>query len=367
MFKRKVLSASLWTLVGNAGQQLISFFLFIYLTRALTVEDFGLMGLAVAFIDVISLLGRFGQVEALQQRETLSRETASTAFWILLVIGLGSLMAICLLATPLAHMLHEPRLAGVLLALSPVCLFLNIGQVHEAFVKRELKYQLIARRSVAAALVSATTAFLAAYNGLGVYALVLQRLAYNLVYSGTLLVTYYWRPRLTFDLREAKDLAVTGLNISASNTISILNLRIIDFLVGVFLGVKVLGYLRVAWRFFDFVSLLVVQPISSVYLATLSSIQSDAAHVRRAYLRFLQIISCVVIPTFLGLGSVAPSFVEVVFGTRWLPSVSIFQMLAVASLSIPIGFLFPPTMIILRRTDTVRSQAIWQAVATATL
>jgi PST family polysaccharide transporter len=367
MFKRKVLSASLWTLLGNAGQQLIGFFLFVYLTHALTVEDFGLMGLAAALIEILSLLGRFGQVESLQQGEILSQRTASTAFWMLLGIGVAVLLAICLLAEPMAALLHQPRLGGVLLALSPVCLLMNAGQVHEAFVKRELKYRLIARRSVAASLASAGTAFWAAFAGLGVYALVLQRLAYILVYSASLIASYRWKPSLAFDPAEAKALAATGLNISASNTVAILNLRIVDFLVGAFLGVTVLGYLRVAWRFLDFVSLLVIQPISSVYLATLSSIQADAAHVRRAYLRFFQVLSCAVVPAFLGLGSVAPSFVQVMFGTRWLASVSLFQLLAVASLSLPIGYLFPPTMIILRRTATVRSQAIWQAVATAAL
>jgi PST family polysaccharide transporter len=365
MFKRKVLSASLWTLLGNAGQQAIGFFLFVYLTHTLSVADFGLMGLAAALIDILSLLGRFGQVESLQQRETLTQRTASTAFWTLAGIGLATLLAVCLLAAPLQEMLRQPGLAGVLLALSPICLLLNVGQVHEAFVKRELRYRLIARRSIAAALASAAAAFCAAYAGLGVYALVLQRLTYAFVYSASLIVSYRWRPSLVFDQADAKALASTGVDISASNTISILNLRIIDLLVGAFLGVTVLGYLRVAWRFFDFVSLLAIQPISSVYLATLSSIQSDAAHVRRAYLRFLRIVACVVIPAFLGLGSIAPSFVEVMFGARWLPSVTMFQMMAIASLSLPIGFLFPPTMIILRRTGAVRSQAIWQAVVTA--
>ncbi len=52
----------------------------------------------------------------------------------------------------------------------------------------------------------------------------------------------------------------------------------------------------------------------------LSGLQSDPARFKRAYQAATQFSCLALYPCFVGLGSVAPDIVEVLFGRRWLPS-----------------------------------------------
>jgi O-antigen/teichoic acid export membrane protein len=97
--KRRVLSASLWSLVGGGGHQAISFFVFIYLARQLSPADIGLMAFAMVFLDVLAAVSRFGQVETLQRYVHLDDRVTSTAFWILTLGGTASFISVLLIAS----------------------------------------------------------------------------------------------------------------------------------------------------------------------------------------------------------------------------------------------------------------------------
>ena len=48
--KTRVLVGSIWSAVGSGAQQVIGFFLFIYIARGVTPADVGLVVLAMVFI-----------------------------------------------------------------------------------------------------------------------------------------------------------------------------------------------------------------------------------------------------------------------------------------------------------------------------
>ena len=59
---------SVYMLIGNSGQMIASLGVFLYLARVLSPADFGAMGIAAAIVDLLTVFGRFGQVEALLQK-----------------------------------------------------------------------------------------------------------------------------------------------------------------------------------------------------------------------------------------------------------------------------------------------------------
>ena len=87
--KQQVFIGSVWSLAGTAGQQTVSFILFVMLARLLAPADFGVMALAAVVIDILALVGCLGQIQALVQREHLDDTAASTSFWMLQAFGLA--------------------------------------------------------------------------------------------------------------------------------------------------------------------------------------------------------------------------------------------------------------------------------------
>lgn len=369
MAGRPALRSSLWMLAGNGGQQVIGFAVFAYLAHTLAVADFGLMALAAAVIDLLTVFGRFGQVEALMQKGRIEDRPASTSFWLLCGIGLALMLAIVMLAAPLAAAFGEPKIFDMLLIMAGVPLLHNLGQVHEAHLRSAFSYRGLAVRNFLAAVLSGVASVAAAAAGFGVYALIIQKLAFTAAYTLSVWIAFPWLPRLQFSRAEAARLSKVGFDVVTANLINMLNPRIVDLFVGYFLGVVALGYLRIAWRLFDFIIQLLIQPISNVAISSFTQWRNDRERIARSFLRYLQFLALVTFPAFIGIGLLSGDLIHVVAGPKWDQSASLLAILATASLAMPVGFLFPPAMIAVGRTDLVRWQALAQTlfVAVATV
>jgi len=365
--KRRVLSASLWSLAGSGGQQAISFLLFIYLARELGPADIGLIALAIVFLDILGTMSRCGQVEALQRYANLEDRVTSTSFWLLTLGGTVSFLSILLIGFALRSFYGQETLGNVLLLLAPLSALQAWNAVPEAMLKHRLDFRLLTIRSWTATLAGGALAIYLVHQELGVYALVGQRLGTAVVRTIMLWALLRWRPRFTFDRGEAWKLLGTGFQIMLANMAGVINLRIADSITGVFLGPQQLGFLRLGWRVFDVIVQFAVMPMSSVALSSFSKLRENPESLRRAYLRLTQFMALASLPAFFGLGVVADVLVPVVLGEKWLPSIGVLQLLGFLILPGTINYFFAPLLVAVGTTRVVLNQSIVQVFVTALL
>jgi PST family polysaccharide transporter len=365
--KRRVLSASLWSLAGTGGQQAISFFLFIYLARQLAPADIGLIALAVVFLDIVGAVSRCGQVEALQRYGNLDSRVTSTSFWMLALAGAASCLSILLAGFTFRAFPDRAAIGNVLLLLAPMSALQAWNAVPEAILKQRLDFRLLTIRTWTATLAGGALAVYMVHLELGVYALVGQRLGTAAVQTIMLWVLVRWRPRFTFDRVEARRLLGTGFEIMLAGLAGIVNLRIADSITGVFLGAQQLGFLRLGWRFGDVIVQFAVLPIAGVALSSFSKLRDNPESLRRAYLRLTQFMALASLPLFFGLGAVADVLVPLLFGEKWLPGVTVLQLIGFLILPGTINYFFAPLMVAVGATRVVLRQSIVQIVATAFL
>lgn len=353
---------SLYMVLGNGGQLVASLGVFLYLARILSPADFGAMGIAAALVDLLTVFGRFGQVEALLQHGADDQKVRSTSFWILTAIGLLSLCFILAVIKPFAWMTGTTVVGPILLILAIVPLVSNLGQVNEAIIRRELRYSGLAIRNVLATLIGAAAAVALAVSGYGVYALAVQKLVFTIVYTAAVLVARPWLPSWTFLVRQARRLLSTGLDVTISNTLQMANGRIVDLSIGTFLGVVSLGITRVAWRLYDFSLQLVIAPLSSVSYSLFTGAAGDESELRRLYLQYVELIAIIAAPIFIGISIVAPDAMVLLAGPKWEGSAFVLSMLSLTVLASCISLIFAPVMVAKASTGLIRRQAIWQAL-----
>jgi polysaccharide transporter, PST family len=82
----------------------------------------------------------------------------------------------------------------------------------------------------------------------------------------------------------------------------------------------VAGYLNLSFRVVDMFWVIAATAVAQVALPLLAGLQFDPARLKRAYQASTQFSCLALYPCFVGLGSVAPDIVEVLFGHRWQPS-----------------------------------------------
>jgi O-antigen/teichoic acid export membrane protein len=109
-------------------------------------------------------------------------------------------------------------------------------------------------------------------------------------------------------------LSVSGLLLGSSIR------RVFTILATSFLGVEAAGYLNLSFRVVDTFWIIAATAIAQVALPLLARLQFDPARLKRAYQASTQFSCLALYPCFVGLGSVAPDIVQVLFGHKWQPS-----------------------------------------------
>jgi PST family polysaccharide transporter len=116
------------------------------------------------------------------------------------------------------------------------------------------------------------------------------------------------------------------------------NQRIVDLVVGYFLGPALLGYLRVAWRMLDLLFEVVVRPIGNVSLTSLPRAQHAGRSLAAEYLPLIRYGAVIIVPMFLGFAVVAPDVVPLIFGAAWQTSAQLLSMLCFIGLFTPLTY-----------------------------
>lgn len=317
-----------WSGIERIGARLLSAALFAVLARLLDPSDFGLIALAYVLTEVLDLLVTFGLSAALVQREELEDGHLHATFWFGLATGLSLAAILFAFADPVAVALGDARLAWPLRVLSINTVLSGTATTPQAVLLREMRFGALAGRTLTASLAGAIAAIAVALLGGGVWALVVQGVVTAVIRTALMWSMAGYRPRLEVEKRHFRDLAGFGAAISGQQTLSIVDSRLDDFLIGRFLGTTALGYYSVGYRLLIVLTDVFVVSANRVLFPVFSKLQAQPERLERAYRQTVRLTSALGIPAFVGVALVADELVRSVFGDRWLPAVPVVQALA---------------------------------------
>ncbi len=198
---------------------------------------------------------------------------------------------------------------------------------YEALLQRQFAFKKLAQRNVVAMIVSGIIGVALAYAGLGIWALVVNRVANSIISTVIIIATMRWRPKFTFSVSTVKPLFAFGLHLGGAGLIQQINRRVPDLMVGAMLGPAPVGIFRVGSRAVNILTDVVIQPMSTTALAAFSRVK-DKGSVGDAYLRVTKACGLLSFPVYYGAAVVAQDFVSVCFGPQWHDSGDVMAMFA---------------------------------------
>jgi len=341
--KSRIIGASIWSFISSAATQISTFIIFIVLARLLGPADFGVVAFAAIFIDLSRGVMLGGIPEALIQRLEWHDDVAQTAFWINVVGSIAFVATICLVCTVLINVQAGSTLPLLVSALSATLLIDALRAVHEARLRREFRYRALATRTVMATIVGGIIGIICALGGMGVWALVINRIASSILQTLIMWSAASFRPRFYMNMTEAKILASFGAQVLSSRLLAQVNTRLPDFIIGAVAGSAALGVYRVGSRSLNFLVQTMITPIQSTALSAFSRLESPPA-VARAYSRFTQICATITFPAFFGAAAIAEEFIDIFFGSQWHMSAPIMSILALGVIATTILQFFQSAM-----------------------
>ncbi|NJL61844.1 MAG: lipopolysaccharide biosynthesis protein [Methylacidiphilales bacterium] len=336
--KEKAIKGILWSVIQNWGSQVISLVVFFVLARLLAPDAFGLVALANIFLALMQTFLNQGFAQALIQTQELKPEKIDTAFWTNLAIGILLTVISWTGAVGIASLFKQPELAPILRGFSVLFLINSASNIQQALLERDLKFKAIAIRSLAGTFVGGCVGISMALSNFGVWSLVCQQIAQEVV--GALLLWYAseWRPKFRFSRHYFGEMFSFGINILGFNFLSFLNTRADDFLIGYFLGTVALGYYAISYRILGVMTQLLISTANQVALPTFSRLQIELEKLRQAFYTATQFTSLISFPVFLGVATLAPELVVLLFGKQWIPSIPVLQILAFSGIFKSVNF-----------------------------
>jgi O-antigen/teichoic acid export membrane protein len=325
---QKATSGVAWSSVFQVCRQLLSLVSVSVLTHKIPPSAYGLVAMAAVLIALFETLRDLGTNKAIIREPVLSDRLVSSVFWI--NAGFGALESVCIfgLATPAALFFHEPRLTGVVRALSGYFLISSFSLIPEALLTRQLAFRRLNAAQYSGAVVGTVAAIVAAFSGGGVWSLVLGQLTGAAATGLALWSLCPHRLRLVIDLEEVRSIASFSLNLSAFAIVNYLSRNVDNLIIGKFLGSTPLGIYQVAYTVMTYPLNNFSQMIGSVLFPAMSQLKDANERIRSAFVRACSLIGLFTFPAMLGLMITAKPFVIVIMGNRWLPVVGLLKVFA---------------------------------------
>ena len=329
------------------------------LARYVTPEEFGLVAMVMAILAITRVLEEFGLGDAMIQQEVINNDQISSLFWINGVVGFLLTCGFASASPLIADFYGRDDLLLISVGLSPLFMLAGLGAQHRAVMRRAFRFRPLAIAQTSSLGVGAIGGIVAAVQGLGVWAIVIQ----NLLAAMTLLVGSWigsgWRPAMVFSFAKVRPMLGYGLNLGASQFLNALTRSLDNILIGRFVGPAAAGAYNRAFQLMMLPGSQLNQPLSSVVVPALSRLQKNPVEYRTLYRGAIEIISSLALPLAVFSGVAAPALVGTLLGPAWNESIPLLRALSPAGLMVSLNIMTGWVYLSLGRTDR---QLRWRLV-----
>jgi O-antigen/teichoic acid export membrane protein len=343
IIKRSIDSVT-WNVGVNFVQIILGFLRTLLLARWLPVSVFGIYGFASSLVDLTGMFAKFGMADAFRHRapETANEEhTAAVHFTLKLIFTLvwGTLMFIGSL------LFAEGQTRALLLALIVIEGGIHLTQTPIIILTRRVQHHRLALVGLYNSIFSTAIVLFLASKGMTLWALLFNNIV-TLVVNVALLYVWkpVWQPRIAWDSSVVDYFLRFGSQNFVAITLWKALDRVDDLWAGFYLGDIALGFYSRAYAFASYPRQILASPINTVVAGTYAELAHDRRLLSRAFffINALLIRSGFFVASLIAL--LAPYFIRLFLGEKWLPMLDAFRLMLVYTLFDPLkmtlGYLF---------------------------
>lgn len=318
--RAKAVRAIYWSIADTLVRQGTLLLFTIVLARLLTPAEFGLVAMLSVFVGIASILVEGGLGAALVQSGNPSQTDKSTLFWAQVALGavLGGGLALC--GPVIATLLQQPSLAPMCIAFGINILISAPASIQTNLAIREMAFAAPVTIGLVAQIVAGVAAVVAALNGAGPWAIILQGMVSSAIYTGCLWFVLPWRPSFSFSVASLRRYSSFGVFTVLTGMFGELENRIGSLLIGRFMGAAETGQYQRAVGLQVLLSRLLSGIVTRVAFPAFSAIQADKPRLLNAVREASFINMALTAPAMWGIALLSEPLTLLIFGPAWASS-----------------------------------------------
>lgn len=316
------------------------------LARVFSTEDYGLMAVIYTIFDLATVFIFRGGIGAkiIQTNEERVKVTCDTAYWLNWLVCSLLFIIQCLAAFPIARVYDNNQLILPICVAALMYLVYPLFLINCALIERENRLKIIAFCTATQSIIINILTVILAVIGMGIWAIVFPMLVTLPIWLIFTWKGHPWRAPKNFTLDNWQEIIHFSKNLLGVELLTKLRLNLDYLIVGRFLGVEQLGLYYFAFNAGSGITNNVVNSLMSALFPHLCATRGDRYKLKSYYLKSLKKISLTVIPIVILQSALAPIYVPIIFGERWVKAIPILILICLSV--IPLTFKYTSSLLL---------------------
>jgi len=308
----------------------------VVLARLLSKYDYGLAALVLTTNEFVNVFTQNGIWDKLiQSDESDLKQLSQTAYCLNWIICGALFITQCLISIPVAWFYKDTQIILPICVMALVYLMIPISLVQASLTQRENRLHVMALANGLQISIDNILTIILAFCGLGMWAIVLPKVIVGPIW---VIVHYFnnpWRPSKEFTLVNWQEIIRFGRSVLGVKLMNTLRNNLDYLIAGRFLGVEALGIYYFAFNAGLGISMSAINAVDSALFPHLCAARSDPAQFKERYFSSLRTIAWIVFPLVILQSSLAPIYVPIIFGQKWLAAIPILILICLSAIPRP--------------------------------
>lgn len=360
--KQKTAQGLFWGLLSSGGTQLLNLIIGIFLARLLSPEEYGIVGMLLIFSLIAGNLQDSGFYTALINIKDIKHNDYNAVFWFNIGVSLTIYAVLFFCAPLIAAFYHQPclvKLSRYVFLSIPISAALIVPT---ALLSRGLRVKEKAIVSLLALVLSGLVGIIMAFKGFSYWSLATQQVLYILISCIGRYACARWCPTFSVDFSPIKRMFAFSYKVLITAVLTTINNNVLTVVFGRLFPAAAVGNYTQANKWNTMANQLVANTVAQVAQPVFTRINDDDERERRVFGKMMRFTAFLAFPAMFGLALVAPQFILVTIGDKWLESIPLLQILCIGGAFIPFYTLYQNLFLSYGKSNTYMWLSIGQIV-----
>lgn len=322
----------MWVAIEKYSIMGIHLIVTMILARLLSPSDFGVITLASVCLAFISLLSEMGLGPAVIQQQEMSQKDIDSTFTFTILVGAFFSLVYFALSWSIADFYHNEKLIPICQLLSLIFFAGTINSLPETLMVKHQRFKEKAVRSLALISITGPLSIIAAYNGMGVYSLLITPFVNSIGIFFYNRRFYSCNIDFHFSLAPIRKMASFSIYQFLFQFVNYFSRNLDKLIIGRSISMTALGYYDKSYRLIQMPHNNITSILVSVLQPNFSQYQNDKIAMSEKYLKVISLVAAISFPLGVTLCLCGPEMILLLYGAKWEAAIPCFQILA---LSIP--------------------------------
>lgn len=321
-----------WMAGAEIANRIIRLSTTVILARMFSPQDYGLMAIIYTifeFVNVFTMRGGIGS-KIIQADEQEVKLICNTAYWLNWLTCASLFIIQCIIAFLIPVFSQNYQLTIPIFLIALTYLTYPLYMTHFTLIERENKFKLAAICNVTISLITNTLTAIFALLGMGIWAIIWSILITAPFWIILTWKFHPWRPPQHFTIEKWREVVGFGSNLLLNDILNRLRANVDYLIVGKYLGIEALGMYYFAFNAGSGITISILNTFMSPLYPYICAVRGDYWQLRQRYFSSLKKVSLILVPLILLQASLAPIYVPIVFGKKWIPAIPILILICLS-------------------------------------